>query len=142
MIKDVTKIEIQFENCEVYSFDREEIGNMVLDNITRHISLCLNAVVDKKEIGSTFIAIPLEYAKRKQDGIFNDKTSLFERLGMEVGKKIRDITHIYLQYNTGQEECFTVYWHGEDDYDNPAQEVFVAEDMLCISIERKNVRRK
>lgn len=142
MIKDVTKIEIQFENCEVYSFDREEIGNMVLENITRHISLCLNAVVDKKEIGSTFIAIPLEYAKRKQDGIFNDKTSLFERLGMEVGKKIRDITHIYLEYNTGQEECFTVYWYGEDDYDNPAQEVFVAEDMLCISIERKNVRRK
>lgn len=142
MIKDVTKIEIQFENCEVYSFDREEIGNMVLDNITRHISLCLNAVVDKKEIGSTFIAIPLEYAKRKQDGIFNDKTSLFERLGMEMGKKIRDITHIYLEYNTGQEECFTVYWYGEDDYDNPAQEVFVAEDMLCISIERKNVRRK
>ena len=64
--KDIVEVTIQFENCECYTFTREEISNIFLHNIVRHISICANAVIDDNEAQDIWFVLPYEIANRKQ----------------------------------------------------------------------------
>ena len=102
--KDIVEVTIQFENCECYTFTREEISNIFLHNIVRHISICANAVIDDNEAQDIWFVLPYEIANRKQKVFgFGEEESLIQRLGLDKKKPIRDITHFYLKYNTGEE---------------------------------------
>ena len=127
--KDIVEVTIQFENCECYTFAREEICNIFLHNIVKHISICSNAVIEDYEAQDIWFVLPYEIADRKQKIFgFGEEESLIQRLGLDKKKPIRDITHFYLKYNTGEEECVSCIWEGEENFDNPAQKVEIVED--------------
>ena len=140
--KDIERIDIQFENCEVFSIPRKDLSNIYLHNIRKNISICLNAVIEDYEAEDIWIVIPLEAAERKCKIFGTDEESLLNRLGAMSDKPIRDITHIYIYYNTKETECISCVWDGEDNYDNPAQKVQIEEDYLTISISKENSIRK
>lgn len=140
-LKDIKSIEIQFENCEVFFFLREEISNISFYNIHKNISVCSNAVVEDYEAKDVWIVIPKEIAERKQKvfGFFEEE-SLLDRLGLTKERENKDITNIYITYNTDEEETISCVWEGDDDYYNPAQVQNIEEDKyLTISISRKNI---
>lgn len=142
--KDIVEVAIQFENCELYTFTREEISNIFFHDIKRHISVCLNAVLDDYEAQDVWLVIPYEFAARKQRVLgFDEEESLIDRLGVEKEEQIKDITHFYIKYNTREEENFSCVWEGEDDFYNPAQVAAIEEDngrkFLTISISKNNI---
>lgn len=127
--KDIVEVTIQFENCECYTFAREEICNIFFHNIVKHITVCLNAVIEDYEAQDIWFVLPYEIADRKQKVFgFGEEESLIQRLGLDKKKPIRDITHFYLKYNTGEEECVSCIWEGEENFDNPAQKAEIVED--------------
>jgi hypothetical protein len=146
--KDISTIEIQFENCEVFSIDRKDISNFYLHNIRKNISICINAAIEDNEAEDIWIVIPEENARKKYKTFgFGSEESLIDRLGIETKNPIRDITHIYIKYNTNEEECYSCVWEGDSDYDNPAQKCYIDKEKsgqteksyLIISISKDNL---
>ena len=142
-IKDIEKIEIQMENLECFEFDRKDISNVFFSGITKKISICINAVIELYEAKDILFVIPLSVAKKKQCSIIDgSETSFYDRLGLETKKQRKDITHFYIEYNTGETETISVPWVGEDDYYNPGQEAIIIREeekeclVLTISKER------
>lgn len=140
--KDIEKISIQFENCEEFTFTKKELSNLFLNHIRKNISICINAVIEDYEAEDVWIVIPIGIANRKVKAFgFMEPESLIDRVGLSKDKPIRDITHIYLYYNTGEEECISCVWHGDNDFDNPAQVCKIEEGKyLTISISERNVK--
>lgn len=127
--KDIVEITIQFENCECYTFTKDEICNVFFHNIVKHISICLNAVIEDYEAQDVWLILPYEVAVKKHKIFgFLAEESLIDRLGIEKEKQTRDITHFYIKYNTGEEETVSCIWEGENNYDNPAQKAEILED--------------
>lgn len=142
-IKDIEKIEIQMENLECFEFDRKDISNVFFSEITKKISICINAVIELYEAKDILFVIPLAVAKKKQRSIIDgSETSFYDRLGLGTKRQIKDITHFYIEYNTGETETISVPWVGEDDYYNPGQEAIIIREeekeclVLTISKER------
>lgn len=142
-IKDIEKIEIQMENLECFEFDRKDISNVFFSEITKKISICINAVIELYEAKDILFVIPLAVAKKKQRSIIDGlETSFYDRLGLGTKRQIKDITHFYIEYNTGETETISVPWVGEDDYYNPGQEAIIIKEeekeclVLTISKER------
>ena len=148
--KDIKKIDIQFENCELASFTREEITNIFLHDIRKHISICINAVIEDYEARDIWLVIPYDIAKTKEHSFFGDYKTIIDRLGIENGSELKDITHIYITYNTGEEECISCVWEvSEDgnDFWNPAQISKIETDesgkkFLTISISPDNCKKE
>lgn len=142
-IKDIEKIEIQMENLECFEFDRKDISNVFFSEITKKISICINAVIELYEAKDILFVIPLDVAKKKQRSTMDgSETSFYDRLGLGTKRQIKDITHFYIEYNTGETETISVPWVGEDDYYNPGQEAIIIKEeekeclVLTISKER------
>lgn len=142
-IKDIEKIEIQMENLEYFEFDRKDISNVFFSEITKKISICINAVIELYEAKDILFVIPLDVAKKKQRSTMDgSETSFYDRLGLGTKRQIKDITHFYIEYNTGETETISVPWVGEDDYYNPGQEAIIIREeekeclVLTISKER------
>lgn len=142
-IKDIEKIEIQMENLECFEFDRKDISNVFFSEITKKISICINAVIELYEAKDILFVIPLDVAKKKQRSTMDgSETSFYDRLGLGTKRQIKDITHFYIEYNTGETETISVPWVGEDDYYNPGQEAIIIREeekeclVLTISKER------
>lgn len=142
-IKDIEKIEIQMENLECFEFDRKDILNVFFSEITKKISICINAVIELYEAKDILFVIPLDVAKKKQRSVMDgSETSFYDRLGLGTKRQIKDITHFYIEYNTGETETISVPWIGEDDYYNPGQEAIIIREeekeclVLTISKER------
>lgn len=142
-IKDIEKIEIQMENLECFEFDRKDILNVFFSEITKKISICINAVIELYEAKDILFVIPLDVAKKKQRSVMDgSETSFYDRLGLGTKRQIKDITHFYIEYNTGETETISVPWVGEDDYYNPGQEAIIIREeekeclVLTISKER------
>lgn len=142
-IKDIEKIEIQMENLECFEFDRKDISNVFFSEITKKISICINAVIELYEAKDILFVIPLDVAKKKQRSVMDgSETSFYDRLGLGTKRQIKDITHFYIEYNTGETETISVPWVGEDDYYNPGQEAIIIKEeekeclVLTISKER------
>lgn len=143
-IKDIEKIEIQMENLECFEFDRKDISNVFFSEITKKISICINAVIELYEAKDILFVIPLDVAKKKQRStIDGSETSFYDRLGLGTKRQTKDITHFYIEYNTGETETISVPWVGEDDYYNPGQEATIIREegekeylLLSISKER------
>lgn len=143
--KDIESIAIQFENCEVFEFKREDIANVFFHNIRKNISVCLNAVIEDYEAEDIWLVIKKEAAERKEKVFgFGEEQSFIDRLGLSDGKQMRDITHFYIKYNTGEEETVTCVWIGDSDFDNPAQvngiETEYDEEFVTVSISEANVK--
>ena len=142
-IKDIEKIEIQMENLECFEFDRKDISNVFFSEITKKIGICINAVIELYEAKDILFVIPLDVAKKKQRSTMDgSETSFYDRLGLGTKRQIKDITHFYIEYNTGETETISVPWVGEDDYYNPGQEAIIIREeekeclVLTISKER------
>lgn len=142
--KDIEKIEIQMENLECFEFDRKDISNIFFSEITKNISICINAVIELYEAKDILFVIPLDVAKKKQRSTMDgSETSFYDRLGLGTKRQMKDITHFYIKYNTGETETISVPWIGDDDYYNPGQEAIVRKEeeekeylVLTISKER------
>ena len=137
--KDIEEVTVQFENCECFSFKKEDVSNIVLHSIRKNISICLNAVIEDYEAEDVWFVLPLEVAQRKQPIFgFGEEESFLDRVS-----KTKDITHFYIRYNTGEEECISCVWHGDDDFINPAQLSGIEEEeYFCISISEDNVGKE
>lgn len=156
--KDIESITIQFENCEVIELSREDIANVFFHNIRKHISICLNAVIEDYEAEDVWLVVHEEAALRKHKVFgFGEEESLIDRLGLAEDKReIRDITHFFIKYNTGEEETISCVWEGDGDYDNPAQKCEIVSDRdeegviarypehkyLTISISKDNIKEE
>lgn len=139
--KDIEEVTIQFENCELITLSRKEISNIFLYNIRKHISICINAVIEDYEAEEVWLVVDKEVAKKKHE-MWGDSASIEERFAYN------DITHFYIKYNTGEEECISCVWEGDDQFTNPAQKAYWADEDLeegeepeyfCLSISPKNV---
>ena len=137
--KDIVEVTIQFENCEIFTFKREEISNIFLHSIRKNISICLNAVIEDHEAEDIWFVLPLEVANKKQKIFgFGDEQSFIERV-----ENNKDITHFYIKYNTGEEECVSCVWEGDSDFYNPAQVSKIEDDeYFTISISKDNLRKE
>lgn len=137
--KDIEEVTIQFENCETFSFKREDISNIFLHSIRKNISICLNAVIEDYEAEDIWFVLPLKVAKRKQKIFgFGEEESFLDRV-----MNNNDITHFYLKYNTGEEECISCVWEGDNNFYNPAQISKIEEDeYFTISISKDNVGKE
>lgn len=137
--KDIEEVTIQFENCECFTFKREDISNIMLHSIRKNISICLNAVIEDYEAEDVWFVLPLEVAQRKQKVFgFGEEETFIDRVS-----KTKDITHFYLKYNTGEEECVSCVWEGDNDFVNPAQLSGIEEEeYFCISISKDNVGKE
>lgn len=143
--KDIAKVEIQFENTEIFSFTKEEITNIFLNHIVKNISMCLNAVIEDYEAQDVWFVLPYETATRKEKIFgFDEEQTLLDRLGLTGKREIRDITHFYITYNTNETECISCVWEGDDNLDNPAQVAEIEEldgcKYLIISISKDNIK--
>lgn len=142
--KDIAEITIQYENCEIHTFTKDEICNVFFHNIVKHISTCINAVIEDYEAQDIWMVIPYEVATKKHKVFgFMAEENLIDRLGLERKNQIRDITHFYIKYNTGEEETISCIWEGDSNYDNPAQKAELIEDgdekYVTISISKDNL---
>lgn len=137
--KDIVEVTVQFENCEVFTFKREDISNIHLHSIRKNISICLNAVIEDYEAEDVWFVVPLDVANRTQKIFgFGEEQSFKDRV-----MNNSDITHFYIKYNTGEEECVSCVWEGEDDFHNPAQKSAIEEDeYFTISISKDNVGKE
>jgi hypothetical protein len=156
--KDIESITIQFENCEIIELSREDIANVYFHNIRKNITICINAVIEDYEAEDVWLVVREEAALRKHKVFgFGEEQSLIDRVGAgENQRPVRDITHFFIKYNTGEEETVSCVWEGESNYDNPAQVCEIVSDSdeegviacypndkyLTISISKDNIGKE
>lgn len=137
-MKDIKEITIQFENCETYTFKREELLNFFIGGIKKNIHLCANAVIEEYESDSILISIPIKYAKKKRKSFgFLEEENIIDRT-----KRTKDITNIWIKYNDDKEESIGCPWIGDNEFNNPAQQTTLMDhngnSLFIISISRDN----
>jgi len=103
----VKSIDIILENCEVYTFPKEDIGYFELSDIREEIFRCAINVINKYKTAHC-VNIELFNTNRFQTNIFDedDKTDTFKRIF-----EGNDITQVHVKYEDNTEEQFLV------DYD-------------------------
>lgn len=134
--KDIKYIEIQFENCEVANIPREALNNFWLANIKLNIHICANAVIEDKEAETVWMVIDKEYT----DNHYSSFADYFEDKKPNITDRLtnyNDITHIYINYNDGTEDCYSCVWAGDSEYNNEAQIVTIEDKDRCVCIDIK-----
>ena len=122
-MREVTGMEIIFENCECS--DRLTIGDMKesdvymisIRDIQRSImTYACNAVCEVLTPKEISITLNISANRPTQMGITTMDETLFQRIQV-----CPDITHINIYYDNGTEECISVPWTGDSDYENEVQ---------------------
>lgn len=136
-MKEIMSIELVLENCEVIKIEREYIGSLFIENITRSISRrAINSIRDSMSAEEVFIQISSEANKAKSYSTTwsDNEVSPFERL-----VRCSDITAVSINYQDGSDEYIYVKWGGESDYSNVNQTSAVNERTgdLYIAISEK-----
>lgn len=101
----VKSIDIVLENCESYTFPKEDIGYFELSDIKEEISRCACNAICKNKIAYC-VSIELFDTNRMQQHSFKteeEQTDVFKRI-----LEGNDITQIYIRYEDDTEECYLV----------------------------------
>lgn len=103
-MNNVKSIDIVLENCEVYTFHREDIGDFEISDIREKIFRCACNAINKYKT-AYFVNIELFDTSRFQTTTFdeNNKTDTFKRI-----LEGNDITQIHIHYEDDTEEQYLV----------------------------------
>lgn len=100
----VKSIDIVLENCEVYTFPKEDIGYIELSDIREEIIRCACNSINKYK---TIHCVNMELfdTHRRQEYCFDSNVvaDVFERIA-----EGNDITQIHVKYEDDTEECYLV----------------------------------
>lgn len=111
-MKKVKKIVIVFENCDGVTLTPKMFDQLCIDEITTEY--LINCFQYKDGEVS-------KYIKCKYFSIDINENGLKSKLGFDSNETLRnrllahkDITHIHIYFNNGDDEYITVPWKGED----------------------------
>lgn len=110
----IKRLDIVFENCEVYSLEPTMIELCIIDNVTKNIGInCFQYT--QGEVYDSLMCEELMLAINKQG--LNAKSN-FDMEETPLKERLRwcDITHIDIIYNDETNDYITVPW--KDDGDN------------------------
>lgn len=110
MFKQVEFIELILENCEVIRFEKNELADFEVNNITRGITrLACNSICDTAECESIFITLP-PAANHRYPSCGADAPSTFSRLLCYP-----DVTRIDIHYADSSHEEILFPWEDADE---------------------------
>lgn len=111
---EVTKIALGMENCEVWEFDRKDIGDLDCVGIRRSVSrIGCNCITDYTECDEFFLELFSSANVPQETPFYDDPTSPFDRITIYA-----DITSVDITYDNGTSEHI---WVPSDcDYNVPA----------------------
>lgn len=111
---EVTKIALGMENCEVWEFDRKDIGDLDCVGIRRSVSrIGCNCITDYTECDEFFLELFSSANVPKETPFHDGPKSPFERI-----TEYADITSVEITYDNGTSEPI---WVPTDcDYNVPA----------------------
>lgn len=115
-MRQVKSITLVLENLEAVTFNREDIGTLHINNITRSIGrIAVNSINDTSIAEEFFIQLSSKSNKKGPHASTYSSSKLpFDRLLQHD-----DITAIGVIYQNGkEEETIYVNWGGDSDYTN------------------------
>ncbi len=121
MEKQIDRIDIVFENCEVIEVPMRDVRFIWLGDIKER--LFINNICYRKNDG-----FELDKSATQAKLIIKNKPE-YERV-----KKYSDITHIDFMKNNKSISYIGIKWLGESEYRNDRQEVEVINDEIFINI--------
>ena len=113
-MKDLEKIHIVFENCEVGEIEKKDIYNLQGKGITENILLIANACIVGKQAKEISLTLRWDNVK---DIVIDEhfKTTLRDAL------EHKHIVYYVLYFNDGTEMKVSVPWEGDSQYTNPGE---------------------
>ncbi len=119
---EVKKIALHLENCEVWEFDRKDIGDFDCIGIRKSVSrLGSNCITDYTECDEFFIELFSSANVPQETPFYNESMSPFERL-----TGYADITAVEITYDNGTSEYISVPFDGDCDVINVLQTFYIS----------------
>lgn len=140
--REIERVDIVFENCEVYEVPADCIYRMTVDNIKFQTVLHFNGLSEFTKPGETSNFTSCEYASIiiNKKGM-NLKSSWNEMYGDDEDDSLKervkhnDITHFDLIYKDGTHLYVSVPWEdGNSEFDNKYQHNDIRDDIIFIDI--------
>jgi hypothetical protein len=125
MGKQIDRIDIVFENCEVIQVPMSDVRFIWLGDIKER--LFINNICYRKNDG-----FELDKSATQAKLIIKNKPE-YERVN-----KYSDITHIDFMRNNKSVSYIGIKWLGESEYHNVGQEVEIVKDEIFININIEN----
>lgn len=126
-MKKIEKIDIVFENCEVFTIKGKDINQLIIEDIHESISkIAINTIANQKIANSILLHISNdanEYVKEQGFQIHDEIPKGLMRIA-----EYNDITQICLYYNDATNETIYPSWVGDCEYSNEAQETYFIEN--------------
>lgn len=126
--KEITSIDIVFENCEVARIPRKQINYFAIDGVKEKITFNIHGEWHNKVSEHFYISIRKKYLETQK--MKNDNISILERIQRTV-----DIASVSIIYKNKMENNILVPW-GKQKYTNEYQKVKVADDEVFIEIKK------
>lgn len=132
-MKKVKKIVLVFENCDGATLTPKMFRYLCIDEITTEYMINCFQYEDGEV--SEYIKCKYFFIEINKNGLksktgFNSDGTLKDRLLAH-----KDITHIHIFFNNGDDEYITVPWKG-DDWTNKLQKHKVIDNELSITIKK------
>lgn len=128
MKKDITKIEIGLENCEIITIDGRYIDYMSIKGISRSIYKSERHCLDHAYCNHLSMII-CENANNTENMFLDTNIKPFDRI-----KNCPDIVEITIFYFNGDAERIYVDWNENNDCENKYQKTYITEhgDMFIL----------
>ena len=108
MLDKVISIELVFENCEMMTFEQDDIVDLELGNITTNIlKVAVNGIV--KKVYANEVYIELKKESNSKFVSFGDEGYKFDRI-----LRYNDIVLMDLHFEDGRIETYHVCYNGEE----------------------------
>lgn len=119
---EVKKIALTLENCEVWEFDRKDIGDFHCIGISRVVSrIASNAMRDYTECDELFIELFSSANTPKETQFYDEPKTPFERLA-----EYSDITAVEITYDNGTSEYIYVPFDGDFNVPGTTQTCYLS----------------
>ena len=132
-MENLERIDLFFENGEQLTFSSDDVAVLCFDEKKRFFRT--------PEADNFVLGLSKEAAQRQYKifGVSEWTENLETRLRTGTIAPVRDIVCFDLTFNNNKVKTYTVYWEGDDDYDNPAQNQYWKGNVLMIEIGKKVV---
>lgn len=134
-MKEVSFIDLGFENCEVVTFKKEHVGVFRVTDIKKSVGrIALNSISEMYTCEELMIQISSKANTQDSFSLTFDEGKVlpFERLSNH-----EDVVSVGIHYEDGSELDVYAKWGGNSDYQNPHQTSEIHETTgdfyLCIS---------